>query len=188
MANLIITIISIALVAVAALMGAYYGGTAFLEGQAKAYANASASQGEQQVAAWSIYAADRGGVWNLTSLAVLSSTTPAYLSSLPSAPGGVVTSLSTGISAWTLVDLSAAPGAATDPYDAVYYQLADNSAGVATCNLIAQMIGGTSAAPSSAAASTDILINTARKFDCVYVGSALTAASTVPKYIYYRAF
>ncbi|HRJ12306.1 MAG TPA: hypothetical protein PKW15_03570 [Alphaproteobacteria bacterium] len=38
MANLIITIISIALVAVAALMGAYYGGTAFMEGQAKARA------------------------------------------------------------------------------------------------------------------------------------------------------
>jgi hypothetical protein len=39
MANLIITVISIALVAVAALMGAYYGGSAFMDGQKKAEAN-----------------------------------------------------------------------------------------------------------------------------------------------------
>ncbi len=39
MANLIITVISIALVAVAAVMGAYYGGSAFMEGQSKARNN-----------------------------------------------------------------------------------------------------------------------------------------------------
>ena len=39
MANLIITVISIALFAVAAIMGAYYGGTAFMDGQAKARSN-----------------------------------------------------------------------------------------------------------------------------------------------------
>jgi len=47
MANLIITIIAIALVAVAALMGAYYGGTAFNQGQEKAKASSIMNQAAQ---------------------------------------------------------------------------------------------------------------------------------------------
>lgn len=55
MANLIITIISIALVAVAALMGAYYAGEAFYSGQAKAKANSivnAANQIEGAIRIW----------------------------------------------------------------------------------------------------------------------------------------
>lgn len=55
MANLIITIISIALVGVAALMGAYYAGEAFYSGQAKAKANSivnAANQIEGAVRIW----------------------------------------------------------------------------------------------------------------------------------------
>ena len=80
MSNLIITIISIALVAVAALMGAYYGGTAFLQGQAKAQANALINQGQQIAAAWQVYAANNGGSRNIT---VWSSLVPTYLQSTP---------------------------------------------------------------------------------------------------------
>ncbi len=55
MANLIITIISIALVGVAALMGAYYAGEAFFSGQAKAKANSivnAANQIEGAIRIW----------------------------------------------------------------------------------------------------------------------------------------
>ncbi|HCM83818.1 MAG TPA: hypothetical protein PKW15_03085 [Alphaproteobacteria bacterium] len=55
MANLIITIISIALVGVAALMGAYYAGEAFYSGQAKAKANSivnAANQIEGAIRIW----------------------------------------------------------------------------------------------------------------------------------------
>lgn len=62
MANLIITIISIALVAVAALMGAYYGGAAFLQGQAKARANAWLNQAQQIVAADNVWTLNNSGL------------------------------------------------------------------------------------------------------------------------------
>lgn len=60
MANLIITIIAIALVAVAALMSAYYGGAAFLEGQTKARVNGLVSQVQQILAGMQLYALDNG--------------------------------------------------------------------------------------------------------------------------------
>ncbi|HAU29509.1 MAG TPA: hypothetical protein DCW68_05290 [Rhodospirillaceae bacterium] len=62
MANLIVTVIAIALVAVASLMGAYYGGSAFLKGSAKAAASALVNQGQQIAAGWVLFANDRGGV------------------------------------------------------------------------------------------------------------------------------
>lgn len=80
MANLIITIISIALVAVAALMGAYYGGTAFLQGQAKAQANSLINQGQQIAAAWLTYSANNGGSKTITPWSTL---VPAYLQATP---------------------------------------------------------------------------------------------------------
>lgn len=66
MANLIITVISIALVAVAALMGAYYGGTAFMDGQAKAHANYLIESGKQLAGAWQLYANDHVGSYVLS--------------------------------------------------------------------------------------------------------------------------
>ncbi len=52
MANLIITVIAIALVAVASLMGAYYGGQAFTEGRDQANAATVLNQGQQLAAAF----------------------------------------------------------------------------------------------------------------------------------------
>ena len=87
MANLIITVISIALVAVAALMGAYYGGSAFMDGQAKARANAIVLGAEQVAGALRLYAVNNGGSLTLTNGNWLSGTSvdlvPKYLSSLP---------------------------------------------------------------------------------------------------------
>lgn len=61
MANLIITIISIALVAIAAIMGAYYGGTAFVEGQAKARAAKIVNDLSQLDAAIKLYGVNNSG-------------------------------------------------------------------------------------------------------------------------------
>lgn len=190
MANLIITIISIALVAVAALMGAYYGGSAFIQGQAKANANTTIAQGEQIAGAWATYAADRGGAWDMSNLSMLS--TNSYLTSIPTPPASVANAsgdLSTA--QWRLVNLSSVPGASSN-FNAVYYQLADTNAGVNVCNYVAQAIAGSSGTPQSIAASTDLrgAVST-RKFDCVYVGTSsipLAADSAVQKYVFYRAY
>ena len=208
MANLIITIISIALVAVAALMGAYYGGSAFLNGQAKANANAAVAQGEQQVAAWSVYTADRSGTWTLSSISALSATTPtAYLTTLPLSPAGITNAASPPTGAnqtistaggWNLVNLSDISSGTSTNYDAVFFRLTDDQAGVNTCNNVATMIGGSAAVPTQTSVSNNLLSGgfstDGRKFDCVYYTSVSTSTSAAPsaaanlKYIYYRAY
>jgi hypothetical protein len=61
MFSLIITIISIALVAALALASIYYGGNAFTSGSAKSAAAAVVNQAQQISAAWVMYANDNGG-------------------------------------------------------------------------------------------------------------------------------
>jgi len=68
LSNLIITIISIALVAVLAIVGIFYGGAAFENGQAKAYANAIAEQAQQINNAAVQWQADNGGAGFLTAI------------------------------------------------------------------------------------------------------------------------
>lgn len=51
MSNLIITIISIALVAVAAIMGAYYGGSAFTQNTTQVAANSIINEAQQILSA-----------------------------------------------------------------------------------------------------------------------------------------
>ena len=80
MANLIISIIAIALVAAAALMGAYYGGTAFLNAQIKAKVNEVIGVGEQIIAAWTAYAANNRGNYDIASVSTL---IPNFISSSP---------------------------------------------------------------------------------------------------------
>ncbi|HCM84024.1 MAG TPA: hypothetical protein PKW15_01590 [Alphaproteobacteria bacterium] len=186
MANLIITIISIALVAVAALMGAYYGGTAFLQGQGKAYANSFVSQGEQIIAAWSIYAADRGGSWTLANVAALSSVSPAYITSAPQPPAGVTNSAAPSV--WTTVNLSDISAGTSTTFNAVYVRLTDDSAGANVCNLVSQMIGGSSALPTRTSVANNINGSTG-KFGCVFVNTSASVLGTGDtKYIYYRAY
>jgi hypothetical protein len=79
MANLIITIISIALVAVAAIMGAYYGGTAFLQGQAKAKAVRVINAAEQITSALNVYSANHGGARGMSRSDLLNG----YLTEIP---------------------------------------------------------------------------------------------------------
>ena len=89
MANLIITIISIALVAIAVLMGAYYGGTAFSNGAISSQASQMISGADQIASAWQLYAVDHGGQHNLADWNNASGSTslvPQYLSTFPVLP------------------------------------------------------------------------------------------------------
>lgn len=84
MANLIITLISIALIAVIAVATLYNGGDAFRQGSASGAAAQMVNAGQQITAANILFANDNGGELE-TSLATLASTQQ-YLSSIPRVP------------------------------------------------------------------------------------------------------
>jgi hypothetical protein len=96
MANLIITVIAIALVAVASLMGAYYGGSAFLNNQSAAQASTAMNQGQQLAGAWQAYLGDNlntvpSDVYGTATAAGLSTGpagTPQYIAQWPQIPQG----------------------------------------------------------------------------------------------------
>jgi hypothetical protein len=95
-ANLIITVIAIALVAVASFMGAYYGGSAYLNDSALANASSVLNDAIQLSAAWNAYLGDNNDtIPTSLSLLVQPVNTVAnggYLQSIPidpPEPGGV---------------------------------------------------------------------------------------------------
>ena len=189
MANLIITVISIALVAVAALMGAYYGGTAFMDGQAKANANTLVAQGEQIAAAWALAATNEGGSYdtiggNASTVTRLTTSTPVYLTAEPVPPNGAVDT-SVGANNWTMIKLST--NAAATPYNGLRVVLRSTSAGLNVCNLLAVLAAGSAATPKTqntldtATTSVDVSPTTGRKFDCIQDG---TAASDARVFVY----
>lgn len=93
MFSLIITIISIALVAALAVATIYYGGSAFTQGTAKANAAALVSAGQQINGALTLSANDNGGVRaDATSLV-----TDQYMSAVPTVQGSVFTINATNI-------------------------------------------------------------------------------------------
>ena len=87
MANLIILIISIGLLAAIAAAGFWWGGDAFTEGSAKANASGLISSGSQIQGASELYALDNAGSLP-TSINALTSATPSYLEDIPDAPTG----------------------------------------------------------------------------------------------------
>jgi len=160
MANLIITVIAIALVAIASLMGAYYGGSAFLEGSAKAQAATIASQGQQIAAAWVLYANDKGNVYDLGST-FTGSLTPSYLLEVPTAPSAA--------SSFSFVPKLKGTfnSTATASFDAVALQL--NTAATDICNKLNTQIGGTYGEISAAGASP-----VTNRYGCFGVNSTTT--------------
>jgi len=100
--NLIITIISIALVVAMAAAAVYYGGSAFTQGTAKANAATLVTQAQQINGAITLFKNDNGGTAP-TSIDDLSATSvgvdlvPAYLQNAP-VPG----SAGSSTAAWTL--------------------------------------------------------------------------------------
>jgi hypothetical protein len=91
MFSLIITIISIALVAALAVATIYYGGSAFTQGTAKAQASAFVAAGQQVSGALTLFANENGNnrgtlvTYNLTTapLGIL----PSYLAAVPTVAG-----------------------------------------------------------------------------------------------------
>jgi hypothetical protein len=172
MANLIITIISIALVAVAAIMGAYYGGTAFLEGQAKARANAIINKAQQIGAAWILYTSTNGGARDITPWSSL--VTGSYLQSTPINDFQPTAAAITG---WDLVPYGLSDGDfysngntfATTNHDTLVAEINDNK----TCLAIHRMSAGASATLSDVAGGDPISAGSATitasngKFDCL---------------------
>lgn len=86
MFSLIITIISIALVAALAIASVYYGGDAFTQGTAKANAATVVAQAQQVSAANTLYKNDNGGA-NAANVAALVSGN--YLQAAPVMPAAV---------------------------------------------------------------------------------------------------
>ncbi len=86
MFSLIVSIISIALVAVLAAASIYYGGDAFTKGSAKALASTVVTQAQQISSAHTLYKNDEGGK---TAANVAALVTGKYLASVPAAPATV---------------------------------------------------------------------------------------------------
>ncbi len=84
MANLVITVIAIALVALASLMGAYYGGAAFLNSSEGAIASTVLNQGNQLTGAWQAYLQDNYNTPPTNDVGVL--TTLNYVRNWPQYP------------------------------------------------------------------------------------------------------
>lgn len=92
MANLIITIIAIALLAIMAIAGAWYGSSAFQGAQAKAQATRLVASAQQLMNGWLAWSLDNGGTVNPTATLVTpycngtipNFLIPAYVSSEPS--------------------------------------------------------------------------------------------------------
>lgn len=179
MANLIITIISIALVAVAAIMGAYYGGAAFQEGSIKADVNALISQAEQLAAAWRMRALNNGGNWDLPVVYAGINTlylTTEYISQRPVPPPRISTDV---WSATKINDISIVTG---DTLDGVRVQLTANK--VAGCNMIAKIIGGASGTPI-AGTGTDATLSGNQIFNCVWFDDDASTALSESDSVYF---
>ena len=188
MANLIITVISIALVAVAALMGAYYGGTAFMDGQTKANANTIVTQADQIAAAWTLAATNEGGSYDtITISGVTAASTPlrlvtaTYLTAEPKPPSNVSSA------AWTMVNLGAT-GTSTG-LNGLRLSLLTSGDSSATqiCKIIAQMAAGNNTAvPTRVAVSATSMPPANGKFDCIFEKASGTVANGDTKYIVYK--
>ncbi len=88
MFSLIVSIISIALVAVLAAASIYYGGDAFTKGSAKALASTVVTQAQQISSANTLYKNDKGGT-TAPNVAALTAAPGNYLASAPAMPSKV---------------------------------------------------------------------------------------------------
>ena len=183
MANLIITVISIALVAVAALSAAYYGGSAFMDGQKKAQTNQLITQAEQIAGAWTLQVAangsDRGSQGT-----TFSNLVPTYLSALPALPANGV--------AYKYPEDNSFGGVPDRIVFAIH-----SEQGAKLCTTIAQMAGGPSATPTNFSVTSTPMFQIDGKFNCTFVSRDVDGnedAAAAPDginddiYIIYRVF
>jgi type II secretory pathway pseudopilin PulG len=88
MFQLIVAVISIALVAALALASIFYGGEAFTRSQLKAQVTTMINQAQQISGAQTLYKTDKGGLVPAT----VSALVPDYLAVAPTAPNKITTS------------------------------------------------------------------------------------------------
>lgn len=142
MFSLIITIISIALVAGLTVATLFYGGAAFTQNSAKSTAAALVSQAQQVASGNTLYGNDKGGVFVGTDPTGLIA--GGYLSTVPTVPSGVKHAT---VPAWLLESTTsnvAYVSLLTTASDEVCKQINKSSFGSAT-------IGGTASNPAGAA-------------------------------------
>jgi len=153
MFSLIITIISIALVAALAVATLYYGGSAFSQGSAKAVADTIITQAQQIAGANTLYANDNGGSYST----IASLTAGSYLASAPTAP----------VSAATAAQPYGVAGGTTN-----YVTLnLDGPSAPTVCLAIAKAAGTVS---SSTTVDSRSAVSSTTQFDCA--GGAVPAA------------
>jgi len=99
MFNLIVAVISIALIAAMAAASIFYGGAAFGSGTAQAQASTPINNGQQISGAQQLYMIDNSGN-RVNNIDVL---TPTYLQALPTAPANSTGSTPTDVGAWEIV-------------------------------------------------------------------------------------
>lgn len=194
MANLIITIISIALVAVAALMGAYYGGAAFLQGQEKARANAMINGAQQIAAAIDLWRLNNGNATEINASgpsAFNFLVSQGYLTQVPQDPEGTgqptnfyyycdSPSVVNNFSNWasnscedTSITFSPRRYVVINLYDTI----GSSSSPPTICKEITKIARGSSATPG-----TNGVLATGLKFDCVW------SSNYVAWYLVYALF
>ena len=155
MFSLIITIISIALVAALALATLYYGGSAFSQGSAKANAASIIEQAQQIAGANTLFANNVGGGNYATALSTLTTAQAdgsIYLNANPAPPAGAV---SAG-AAYTLGSTTA---------NTVNLAMAGTGA-ASICQAIVNQVS-----PGSSVSATQ---NAARQYDCFGSGASYT--------------
>ena len=178
MANLIITIISIALVAVAALLGAYYGGQAFTNYQEKAQGLALQNTMQQISAAIKLWEVDHGqtmttaGVTTIGTIA--SQLVPTYLQSFLDANGNLVPNPHGGSN--TTVrdtnDLSNGNIPKTTKYLAITYQSNDPGAtDVDVQNFVRACKGAARVGHGTAVPTDQTQVGLSGPFDCMGTGN-----------------
>jgi ABC-type oligopeptide transport system substrate-binding subunit len=98
MFNLIVAVISIALIAAMAAASIFYGGAAFGSGTAQAQASTLVNNGQQVSGAQQLYMIDNSGN-RANDIDVL---TPTYLQALPTAPANATGLTTTDVGAWEI--------------------------------------------------------------------------------------
>ena len=128
MFNLIVAVISIALIAAMAAASIFYGGSAFGSGTAQAQASTLVNNGQQISGAQQLYMIDNSG----NRAATIGGLTPQYLQALPTAPSNSTGASSADTGAWEIsadgtfayIPLNTAhAGANTSPADTVCQEI-----------------------------------------------------------------
>jgi len=175
MFNLIVAVISIALIAAMAAASIFYGGSAFGSGTAQAQASTLVNNGQQVSGAQQLYMIDNSGNRS-NDIDVL---TPTYLQALPTAPSNATGASATDTGAW---EISADGSFAYIPLNTVHGGANTSPADTVCAEIVAQ--GGVEVDSATITLSAASVLGTGAgeidlgddQFGCVVDGAADTMA------------